>query len=237
MLMVEDDDSIAVPLTLGLGAPGFMVSRAPTGAEALAAAPHDVVLLDLGLPDMDGFEVCRRLRALGGADHRGDRARRRGRPGRRPRARRRRLRRQAVRLPRAGRPHPRRHPPHCQAAPTSADRPQRRSAARSTAHPPGHARRRRGRAHAEGVRPARAARRRSGRGVHAASDILEEVWDPHWYGPTKTLDVHVASLRKKLGDPRLDRDGARRRLPARAGADDPARCCSSATCRSPPSCC
>ena len=31
--------------------------------------------------------------------------------------------------------------------------------------------------------------------------ILERVWDAHWYGPTKTLDVHVASLRKKLGDP------------------------------------
>jgi len=32
--------------------------------------------------------------------------------------------------------------------------------------------------------------------------IMEEVWDSHWYGPSKTLDVHVASLRKKLGDPR-----------------------------------
>ena len=32
-------------------------------------------------------------------------------------------------------------------------------------------------------------------------ELLENVWDPHWYGPTKTLDVHVASLRKKLGDP------------------------------------
>jgi two-component system copper resistance phosphate regulon response regulator CusR len=31
--------------------------------------------------------------------------------------------------------------------------------------------------------------------------ILEEVWDPHWYGPTKTVDVHVASLRRKLGHP------------------------------------
>jgi DNA-binding response OmpR family regulator len=31
--------------------------------------------------------------------------------------------------------------------------------------------------------------------------ILEEVWDPHWYGPTKTLDVHIATLRKKLGHP------------------------------------
>ena len=34
-------------------------------------------------------------------------------------------------------------------------------------------------------------------------EILEQVWDPHWYGPTKTLDVHVASLRRKLGDPTL----------------------------------
>jgi DNA-binding response OmpR family regulator len=31
--------------------------------------------------------------------------------------------------------------------------------------------------------------------------ILAQVWDRHWFGPTKTLDVHVASLRKKLGDP------------------------------------
>ena len=31
--------------------------------------------------------------------------------------------------------------------------------------------------------------------------ILEDVWEMHWIGTTKTLDVHVASLRKKLGDP------------------------------------
>ena len=31
--------------------------------------------------------------------------------------------------------------------------------------------------------------------------LIEEVWDEHWWGPTKTLDVHIASLRKKLGDP------------------------------------
>ncbi len=31
--------------------------------------------------------------------------------------------------------------------------------------------------------------------------ILDEVWGPHWYGPTKTVDVHVASLRRKLGHP------------------------------------
>jgi DNA-binding response OmpR family regulator len=31
-------------------------------------------------------------------------------------------------------------------------------------------------------------------------DLIEEVWDPNWYGSMKTLDVHVSSLRKKLGD-------------------------------------
>jgi DNA-binding response OmpR family regulator len=37
--------------------------------------------------------------------------------------------------------------------------------------------------------------------VFGRDQILEQVWDPHWFGPTKTLDVHVASLRKKLGAP------------------------------------
>jgi DNA-binding response OmpR family regulator len=37
--------------------------------------------------------------------------------------------------------------------------------------------------------------------VVSRQTILEEVWDPHWYGPTKTVDVHVASLRRKLGNP------------------------------------
>ena len=39
--------------------------------------------------------------------------------------------------------------------------------------------------------------------VVSRQQIMDEVWDPHWYGPTKTLDVHVASLRKKLGEPTL----------------------------------
>jgi DNA-binding response OmpR family regulator len=34
------------------------------------------------------------------------------------------------------------------------------------------------------------------------SDILRAVWDGTWYGTTKTLDAHVAAIRKKLGDPR-----------------------------------
>ena len=35
--------------------------------------------------------------------------------------------------------------------------------------------------------------------VRTRTDIIESVWDAHWYGPTKTVDAHVASLRKKLG--------------------------------------
>lgn len=37
--------------------------------------------------------------------------------------------------------------------------------------------------------------------VFRRNDILEHVWDVNWYGPTKTLDAHVASIRKKLGHP------------------------------------
>ena len=38
--------------------------------------------------------------------------------------------------------------------------------------------------------------------VHRRNDIMESVWDTNWYGPTKTLDAHIAALRKKLNDPR-----------------------------------
>jgi DNA-binding response OmpR family regulator len=34
-------------------------------------------------------------------------------------------------------------------------------------------------------------------------EIVERAWDEHWYGPTKVLDVHLAALRRKLGDPTL----------------------------------
>jgi two-component system, OmpR family, response regulator RegX3 len=36
--------------------------------------------------------------------------------------------------------------------------------------------------------------------VITREDLIDEVWDTNWFGPTKTLDVHVSSLRKKLGD-------------------------------------
>jgi DNA-binding response OmpR family regulator len=62
VLLVEDDDSIAEPLAEGLARYGIVVDRVATGAAALAAPPAALVLLDLGLPDIDGLEVYRQLR-------------------------------------------------------------------------------------------------------------------------------------------------------------------------------
>jgi two-component system response regulator RegX3 len=64
LLLVEDDPSISDPLLEGLRREGFEVALAATGAEALAAPPVDLVLLDLGLPDLEGRVVCQELRAL-----------------------------------------------------------------------------------------------------------------------------------------------------------------------------
>jgi len=62
LLLVEDEDAIAEPLAEGLRSEGFEVERVSTGADALEAAEPDLVLLDVGLPDTDGFSVCRELR-------------------------------------------------------------------------------------------------------------------------------------------------------------------------------
>jgi DNA-binding response OmpR family regulator len=64
VLLVEDEDRIASFVTKGLGARGFEVRRVASGAEAHAAVSDEVgvVVLDLGLPDVDGLEVLRRLR-------------------------------------------------------------------------------------------------------------------------------------------------------------------------------
>ena len=66
VLVVEDDLDIAPPLVRALSREGHEVDMASTGAEALKRVPQcDLVLLDLGLPDKDGLEVCRRMRQAG----------------------------------------------------------------------------------------------------------------------------------------------------------------------------
>ena len=61
-MVVEDEDAIADPLVAGLRREGYDVSRVDSGEGALEASPADLVLLDLRLPDIDGLDVCRRLR-------------------------------------------------------------------------------------------------------------------------------------------------------------------------------
>ena len=237
VLIVEDDDAIATPLAKGLEREGLAVDRVETGADALdrsAATAFDVVLLDLGLPDRDGFDVCRELRArsdvpiivvtarseevdrvvgleLGADDYIV-----------KPFG----LRELVARI----RAVVRRRTP---AATDDDDDGTTRTAtatATATARPPARSvvevgaltvDRRTRRVTVEGDVVALTPKEfdllaflaDDAGAVRPRQELLENVWDPHWYGPTKTLDVHVASLRKKLGDPGVDRDRARRRVP------------------------
>jgi DNA-binding response OmpR family regulator len=63
VLLVEDDVRVAAAVASGLRKRGYEVDCAGSIAEALDAAPADIVLLDLGLPDGDGMDLCRTLRA------------------------------------------------------------------------------------------------------------------------------------------------------------------------------
>jgi DNA-binding response OmpR family regulator len=63
VLLVEDDVRVAAAVASGLRKRGYDVDCAGSIAEALDAAPADLVLLDLGLPDGDGMDLCRALRA------------------------------------------------------------------------------------------------------------------------------------------------------------------------------
>src|SRR5690242_15409879 len=67
VLVVEDDDGIAGPLVRALERDGYEARRAATAAAALVAVVDDdvdLVVLDLGLPDVDGISLCRTLRQL-----------------------------------------------------------------------------------------------------------------------------------------------------------------------------
>ena len=202
LLLVEDDDAIAVPLAEGLGREGFEVVSVHDGAEALSAVDYDAVLLDLGLPDMDGTEVCRSLRERSGVpiiviSARGEEADRVAgleigaddylvKPfGFRELV----ARIRSVMRRRQGQVGP--------------EGPQRIGVLEID--------RRSRRVRCRGGEVALTAREfdllvflaDDAGAVVSRQDILDHVWDPLWYGTTKTIDVHVASLRRKLGDPAL----------------------------------
>ena len=70
LLMIEDDQRLASMVSDYLSASGFVVSHAPdaqTGLAKLQSQEVDLVILDLMLPDMDGLQVCQRIRAFPGA--------------------------------------------------------------------------------------------------------------------------------------------------------------------------
>jgi len=204
VLLVEDDQTIASPLVRGLEREGFAVVHAECGADALPglrATTPDVVLLALGLPDVDGFDLCRELRATSGVPiivvtARGEEVDRvvglelgaddyvvKPFGFRELVARIRAVRRRANGRT-AGRPA------------TLGDLVVDRRTRRATVE-----------GRALSLTPKEfdllALLADDPGAVCSRERILDEVWDPHWYGPTKTLDVHVASLRRKLGHPEL----------------------------------
>ncbi len=200
VLVVEDDDAIAEPLCKGLVREGYSVDRVSSGAAALAAPPADVVLLDLGLPDVDGYEVCRVLREGSGVPIIVITAR-----GQEP---------DRVRGLELGaddylvKPFGFRELVARMRAVT-----RRADGARASAEVMVNGdldidrRARRVRVAGAELMLTRkefdllALLASDPGAVRTREEILEQVWDPHWYGPTKTLDVHMASLRRKLGDP------------------------------------
>jgi two-component system response regulator RegX3 len=202
LLVVEDEDAIAEPLVEGLLAEGFEVTRVATGQGALDAPAADLVLLDVRLPDLDGFAVCRELRArsevpiimvtakgeeidrvvgleLGADDY-----------VVKPFG----LRELVARIRAVSRRTSAR--PEAREILIAGDIEVDVAARRARIH---------GRelqltlkefdllallASEPGV-------------VVDRTRILRDVWDTTWYGSSKTVDVHVAALRKKLGDPAL----------------------------------
>ncbi|MBL7260204.1 response regulator transcription factor [Paractinoplanes lichenicola] len=201
VLVVEDDAGVGAGLVGVLAADGHEVRWARTGAEArhkLADAVPDLVLLDLGLPDSDGLDLCADIRerdadvvvvvvtartgeadavrALdGGGD---DFVTKPFRP---------------VELLARLRAHLRRRgdagPPELRAGPVRLDQRARRAWVGDVEL---------------GLRPKEhelLAVLVAGAGEAVRREqLMEQVWDEYWSGSTKTLDVHVANLRRKLAD-------------------------------------
>jgi DNA-binding response OmpR family regulator len=197
VLVVEDDPGIATQLVRGLTRAGYAAHSVATGSAALLAPPPDVVLLDLGLPDIDGVEVCKRLRdtsdvAIIVVTARGEESDRvlaldQGADDclvkpfgleevlARVRAVLRRTKPSATELLRHG-------------ALTVDLRTRKVTVGgREVALTPKEF----------DILECLAAD--PGR-VVTRTEIFERAWDAHWYGPTKVLDVHLAALRKKLGE-------------------------------------
>ncbi|MCX5582918.1 response regulator transcription factor [Streptomyces erythrochromogenes] len=206
VLIVEDDERIADALTEAMQRFGHEVAWVATGHEALAAAAKtEFVLLDLGLPDLDGQEVCRRMRerswvpiiAVTARAEELDR----------------------ILLLQAGADDYVTKPYSMRELLARMDAIARRVTGPAAAGAAGESREdhwsagplvldlrtRQVEVHGEPVSLTRrefdllAALAADAGAVRAREDLINEVWDANWHGSTRTLDVHVGSLRTKLG--------------------------------------
>ncbi len=199
VLLVEDDQGIATQLVRGLVRGGYRVDHVMTGQEALSWGEPDVVLLDLGLPDADGVQVCRRLRERSAAaiivvTAHGEEAER-------------------VLALDAGADDYLVKPfglAELQARIRAVLR-RIRPEGEVTRHGPLTVDMRRRKVSVSGTDIALTPKEFDileclaidpGR-VVSRQEILESAWDSHYYGPAKVLDVHVAALRRKLAVPGL----------------------------------
>ncbi|WP_405558602.1 response regulator transcription factor [Streptomyces canus] len=207
VLLIEDDETIAEPLAEGLGHFGLTVDHVTTGTEGLRGPYGDVVLLDLGLPDMDGIDVCRGIREVSDVpivilSARGEEADRvlgleLGADDYLPKpfsvrelvARVRAVTRRTRRTQEAAAPPPAAAPAP-EPGPLAVDRRTRQVWVGEAQVP---------------LTPKEfdllALLTEDPGAVYSRQQILDRVWDPFYEGPTKTLDVHIASLRRKLGHP------------------------------------
>lgn len=212
VLLVEDDPSIAASLVDALERAGHEVTHVSSGAAAIAAPPGDIVLLDLGLPDMDGYDVCRGIRAVSqvpiivvtargeeldrvlGLELGADDYMVKPFGVRELLARMRAVTRRAASSTGAEE-HPVRDDDAVVVGDLSIDRRSHRAhlvvdgAAVELSFTPKEFELLVYLAEDAGA-------------VRTRNDIIEHVWDTNWFGPTKTVDAHVAAIRRKLGDPR-----------------------------------
>jgi DNA-binding response OmpR family regulator len=201
VLLVDDDLRFAAALETALRQRGYDVVRAMSAAEALAAAPVDIVLLDMALPDRDGIEVCRELRRRGDVPIIAVTARGEERDrvlGLRSGAD------DYVVKPFGMAELSARIEALMRRARPAAPAPMVRSGGLIVDV---HARRvtvdDREIALTRKEFDLLAALARQPGGVVTRDQLFAEVWHTTWLGSVRTLEVHVASLRGKLGDPRL----------------------------------